>query len=194
MSPAARAAWACAILLLLHAAAAQAERWTIDPRDSSAGFRVRLFALLPLGGGFGAFTGTIDLDRRARRAQVDARIDASSVVMPNPSNTDWVKSAEFFDVANHPEIRFRSDEFPLAVLVDGGELPGRLTLRGETHAVRFTVEPGLCAVDGSDTCTVVVGGKVRRSDFGMSTRRGTISDTVTLDLRIVAHRQRVDAG
>jgi len=194
MSPAARAAWACAILLLLHAAAAQAERWTIDPRDSSAGFRVRLFALVPLGGGFGAFTGTIDLDRRARRAQVDARIDASSVVMPNPANTDWVKSAEFFDVANHPEIRFRSDEFPLAVLVDGGELPGRLSLRGETRAVRFTIEPGQCAVDGSDTCTVVVGGKVRRSDFGMSTRRGAISDTVTLDLRIVAHRQRVDAG
>ena len=145
MNQAARAAWACAIALLFHAGTAQAERWTIDPRDSSAGFRVRLFALLPLRGGFGAFAGSIEIDRRGRRARVDARIDASSVVMPNPSHTDWVKSAEFFDVATHPEIRFRSAEFPLAVLVDGGALDGSLSLRGRTRGVRFVVAPGQCA-------------------------------------------------
>jgi polyisoprenoid-binding protein YceI len=193
MNQAARAAWACAIVLLMHAAAAQAERWTIDPRDSSAGFRVRLFALLPLRGGFGAFAGTIDVDRRARCARVDARIDASSVVMPNPSHTDWVKSAEFFDVATFPEIRFRSAEFPLALLVDGGELDGNLSLRGRTRGVRFAVEPGQCAVDGAETCTVVVRGNIRRSDYGMSARRGAISDTVSLDLRIVAHRATIEA-
>ncbi len=193
MNPAARAAWACAIALLIHAAAAQAERWTIDPRDSSAGFRVRQFALLPLRGGFGAFAGSIEIDRRARRARVDARIDASSVVMPNPSHTDWVKSAEFFDVAAHPEIRFESSEFTLAVLVDGGELDGSLSLRGQTRGVRFKVEPGQCAVDGAETCTVVVRGSIRRSDYGMNARRGAVSDTVGLDLRIVAHRAAIAA-
>lgn len=192
MSRAARAAWACALVLLVQAATAQAERWTIEPHDSSAGFRVRLFALLPLRGGFGAFSGAIEIDRRARRARVDARIDAASVVMPNPSHTDWVKSAEFFDVATYPEIRFRSSEFPLAVLVDGGELDGSLSLRGQTRAVRFKVEPGQCAVDGAETCTVVVRGNVRRSDFGMNARRGAVSDTVGLDLRIVAHRATLE--
>ena len=192
MNQAARAAWACAIALLLHAGTAQAERWTIDPRDSSAGFRVRLFALLPLRGGFGAFAGSIEIDRRGRRARVDARIDASSVVMPNPSHTDWVKSAEFFDVATHPEIRFRSAGFPLAGLVDGGALDGSLSLRGRTRGVRFVVAPGQCAVDGAETCTVVVRGNIRRSDFGMSARRGAVSDTVALDLRIVAHRAAIE--
>jgi polyisoprenoid-binding protein YceI len=181
------AAW-FAVLALTLAAPARGEDWIVDAGASAASFRVRLFALLPLGGGFSHFAGRIRVDHARRNARVDATLDADSVVMPNPDHTVWVRSAEFFDAANHPTIRFRSHRFPLARLVDGGEIEGSLTLRGQTHGVVFAIEPARCNVDDDDACAVKVVGAIRRSDFGMNARRGAVSDRVTLRFNIVARR------
>lgn len=181
-----RAAGAAAIALLL-AAPLRAEDWTIDPQQSAASFRVRLFALLPLGGGFSHFGGSIRVDRARHTARVEATLDTDSVVMPNPDHTLWVRSPEFFDAARYPTIRFRSRAFPLERLAEGGEIDGRLTLRGQTRAVRFSIEPTRCDMAGDAACAVEVVGAIKRSAFGMKTRRA-VSDRVTLRFTIVARR------
>ena len=178
-----------ATLVLLVAGPVRGEDWTIDARASAATFRVRLFGLLPLGGGFSDLAGSIRVDRAAGQARVDATLDATSAVMPNPSHTLWVRGEEFFDVERYPEIRFRSKAFPLAVLTDGGDIAGRLTVRARTKRVTFTIEPAQCDVSGDAACSVEVVGSIRRGDFGMETRRGTLSDRVTLRFTIVARRE-----
>jgi polyisoprenoid-binding protein YceI len=184
----------CAGLALLGvgtAARAEAtERWELDRDASQVGFRVRLFALLPLSGWFGDLHGGIDLDRTTGSVRVDAKVHAASVIMANPDHAQWVRSAEFFDVENHPEIEFRSAPFALEILTEGGEIDGTLRLRGQTRDVRFEVEPASCTLADLAHCVVDVRGAIRRAEFGMIARRGTVSDRVALTLRIVASGQR----
>ena len=99
------------------------------------------------------------------------------------SYENWVKSAEFFDVEHYPDIRFHSDSFPLSRLQGGGELPGTLTMRGIEKPVTFEVRPSTCERPAID-CTVEAQGTVRRSEFGMSTRRAALSDRVELSFSV----------
>jgi polyisoprenoid-binding protein YceI len=188
-----RAAVLCASLALFCAASVRAEdteRWALNRDASQVGFRVRLFALLPLSGWFGDLHGGIDVDRKAGTARVEATVRAASVIMPNPDHAQWVRSTEFFDAEHYPEIEFRSVAFPLATLADGGEIDGSLWLRGQSRAVRFEVEPVACALDDLAHCVVDVRGAIRRAEFGMTARRGTVSDRVALNLRIAAGERR----
>ena len=107
--------------------------------------------------------------------------------MKREPNEKWVKSAEFFDVDHHPQIFFDSNPFPLARLGGGGPLPGTLRMRGVSRPVEFNLKPSQCAQPAID-CAVVAKGIVRRSEFGMNTRRGALSDKVELNfsVRVIA--------
>ncbi|HET7845336.1 MAG TPA: YceI family protein [Xanthomonadales bacterium] len=190
---------ALALIGLLGAATAYGadERWAIVAKESSAAFRVRVLGIMPLAGAFAPPSGAIVIDRDAHTGSVEAVIRAATVTMSNPDNAAWARSPEFFDAEHHPEIRFRSDRFPLALLADGGELRGTLELRGHSETVTFEVEPGgRCDLDVEEQggeaeptprggrCEVVARGSIQRSVFGMTSRRA-VSDRVTLRLRVV---------
>jgi polyisoprenoid-binding protein YceI len=162
---------------------AATETLTLDSANSSAAFSVRVLWMFGVDGHFGSLHGQVVIDRSSDQAIVDARIDAKDVSMRRESALDWVKSAEFFDVEHYPEIRFRSEPFPLARLHDGGALPGSLTMRGITQPVLFDVLPASCERVAIE-CPVEAAGTVRRSEFGMRTRRATLSDKVELSFSI----------
>lgn len=170
------------------AGAATDARVALDPQRSSARFGVTVMWLVGLEGRFGTVSGEVGIDRFRSQAVVEARIDANSVRMRGPGVESRVKSAEFFDVANHPEIRFVSAPFPLARLRGGGDLPGTVYLRGSEAAVVFHLEPTTCARPAYD-CPVEATGEIRRSLFGMRSRRATLSDRVELSLSIYADPQ-----
>ena len=167
---------------------ADVEHWHIDPARSQARFRVRLFGVVPIGGWFDRFEGEVGVDRVRGIATVSATLDATKVRMNRPSHTTWAKSPEFFHADAHPSIRFVSLDLPLSRLTDGGRIDGTLTLRGITRKVEFRLDDADCALDEDSICRVVVTGAVDRSDFGMTTRRGTVADRVSFTLRLVAER------
>jgi len=174
----------------LAAGAARAEeshvdRVELDSARSEAEFSVKVMWLIGVGGHFGKVSGTVAVDRFRSQAVVDARIDANAVSMSNDSYEEWVKSAEFFDVANHPDIHFVSDSFPLQRLLRGGELTGVLTIRGVEQKTRFELEPAECDHPAYD-CPISVHGAIHRSEFGMRSRRGTLSDKVDLRFKVFA--------
>jgi polyisoprenoid-binding protein YceI len=173
-------------LLVAPAPAAHAVDWHIDPAASSAQFRVRLLAILPMSGSFDAVHGTVAFDPDTREVLVDAELDSGAVRMRNASHAAWARSAEFFDATNHPRIRFRSAPFAQDLLRDGGRIEGELSLRGVTRPVGFRIEAGTCDPAQDRRCTLEVSGQVRRSDFGMGARAATVSDWVTLRLRVEA--------
>ena len=157
----------------------------LDGTRSHAEFGVKVMWLISIHGRFGKVSGTVEIDRFRNQAIVDARIDANAVEMSSSSYESWVKSDEFFDVAHHPEIRFVSEAFPLQRLRKGGDLSGILTIRGVDEPTRFELQPADCEKPAYD-CAIVVDGAIHRSDFGMRSRRGTLSDKVDLHFEVFA--------
>lgn len=190
--------WLPALLLLLSTPFASAQERTqvlaLDTSRSYAEFEVKVLWLVGIHGRFGSMHGTITVDHFSNSAMVDARIDTNAVTMRSHSHEEWVKSPEFFDVQHYPQIQFVSDSIPLRRLQSGGEIEGSLTLRGINRRVRFElVAPSCLAMTGED-CPVEADGDIRRSDFGMSSHRGTLSDKVELHFSIYVTQPSTDAN
>ncbi len=134
-------------------------------------------------GSFASLHGDVHIDDAGDKVSVDARILVNSVDMDGEEEEEWVKSPEFFDADEWPEIHFVSRGFPLSQLAAGGALPGRLTLRGVTRDTTFDILPVTCASPGLE-CPIEARGQIHRSEFGMKSRRGVVSDKVRLNLSI----------
>lgn len=117
-------------------------RWRIDPARSQVEFRTPTFwGLMTVQGHFEHYDGTLDL--RAEPA-IELTIEAASLTTANRMRDKHLRSSDFFDVANHPQIRFVSDTATL----DGQ----RLTVCGHLYAagtsVPLDVDARLRPVDG----------------------------------------------
>jgi polyisoprenoid-binding protein YceI len=103
-------------------------RWRIDPTRSRIEFRTPTFwGLITVKGGFEHYDGTLDL---RHEPAVELTIDADSLDTNNNKRDKHLRSADFFDVENHPQVRFVSDSATL----DGEQLTvsGRLYAAGKT--------------------------------------------------------------
>ena len=174
--------WLAALFLVAGSAHATGIYDHVIPLDgarSDAQFRVKAAWLLGVRGNFTSVGGQLAVDRSNGMVVVDARIQAKAVRMNLRGYEDWVKSSEFFDVVRHPEIRFVSNPFPIQRLQEGGALPGTLTLRGVSAPVQFRLDAANCEQPGY-ACAIVASATIRRSEFGMRSRLGTLSDKVQL--------------
>lgn len=177
--------WLVVAVLLLAAPGVpvSAAVHAIDSRYSEAEFSLRVAWVRRLTGVFTRIEGEVALDPDADRFSVDVRISAREVEMGSRSHADWARSEEFFDAERYPWIQFTAADIPLHVLHEGGRLHGELMLRGERRTQRLEVEPAECDNPGLD-CPVVATADIRRSDFGMTSRRVVVSDRVRLQLTI----------
>jgi polyisoprenoid-binding protein YceI len=185
-----------AILVSLQPATGHAEkrieRLVLDNAKSYVDFEVKVLWLVGVHGRFGSVHGMITVDHFRNAVTVEAQIDANVVSMRNRSHEEWVKSPEFFDAQHYPQIAFISDSIPLKRLQGGGEIEGTLTLRGVSKHVRFELIKPDCPAAAADDCPVEAEGSIHRSDFGMSSRRGTLSDRVDLSFSIATKPMRDD--
>ncbi|HET7064563.1 MAG TPA: YceI family protein [Rudaea sp.] len=157
----------------------------LDPVRSTAEFEVKVLWLIGVHGRFGKVHGTIAVDREHASVVADARIDVGTITMRTRSYEEWVKSAEFFDAAKFPQIHFVSEAFPQDRLRSGGEIAGTLTVRDVNRHIVLEVEPSDCPDAVARRCAVEASGRIHRSDFGMRSRRGTLSDNVELRFSIL---------
>ena len=164
----------------------QSESLLLDSARSVVDFEIKVLWLVGVHGRFPRVHGAITLDHLHNTATVDARLDTMTVTMRSRSHEEWVKSAEFFDARHYPEIRFVSEPIPLQRLQSGGDIAGTLTLRGISKPVQFELAAATCPGASNEDCPVEAEGSIRRSDFGMKSRRGTLSDSVELNFTIYA--------
>lgn len=94
--------------------------WRLDPERSSVDFHVRHFyGLMTVIGCFTRYEGVLDL---GADPAIDLTIDADSLDTGVRKRDQHLRSAEFFDVVNHPQVRFVSDAVTLerdTLTVDG---------------------------------------------------------------------------
>lgn len=113
--------------------------WVIDQSHSQVGFSIRHMMISKVRGRFETFQGTVELDEQnPSAAKVDVSIDASSVTTRDAQRDGHLKGADFFDVANYPNLTFVSTSVDQ---VDGqhAKLHGDLTIRGVTKPVTLDV-------------------------------------------------------
>jgi polyisoprenoid-binding protein YceI len=177
-----------ASLALWISTASPAADVTIDPEHSYAEFGVRLLWVHQITGVFEKVRGEISLNRERDLATVDAWLDTAGIRMDSSRLKGWVLEPEFFDAEHYPHIHFVSDPISFSALAKGGELTGRLSIRGVTRPATFLLMPSSCSPTNLEGCTIEARGSIARSDFGMHGRRAALSDRVDLGMVIVLHR------
>jgi polyisoprenoid-binding protein YceI len=144
--------------------------YDIDPAHSSAHFSVRHMMVTNVKGEFTKVSGTVMFNPdNPAESQIEATIDAASLHTREEQRDTHLKSADFFDVANHPEIRFVSRS--VEPHGDGEFLvKGDLTIRGVTQGVTLRVEgptPEVKDPWGNLKAGATATTKIHRKDFGL---------------------------
>jgi polyisoprenoid-binding protein YceI len=144
--------------------------YELDPTHSYIGFSVRHMMVTQQRGQFHAVTGTLHLNRAdLAQSAVEASIDVESIDTHVAQRDEHLRSADFFDAANHPKISFVSRS--IQPRADGRlSIAGELTIRGTTRAVVLDADPiseeskdpfGMIKVGSSATT------QISRKEFGL---------------------------
>jgi polyisoprenoid-binding protein YceI len=145
--------------------------YKIDPRHSSAQFAVTHLMISTVHGEFHAVNGMVIVDDSdLAKSSVNVTIDASTVDTREPDRDKHLRSADFFDVPNHPTMTFVSSKVEPAG-PDKLKVAGELTIRGVTKSVVLEVstpKPAIKDPWGMQRTAVSGVTKINRQDFGVA--------------------------
>ncbi len=170
--------------------------WNIDASHSTVGFVVRHMGFSKARGGFNSFEGSIVVADDLASSTADVTIDASSFDSRDEGRDAHVKSGDFLDVDNHPNLTFRATDVRH---VEGNEyvVTGDLTIRGVTRSVDLATE--YLGTDTDPFGNVKAGfeatTEINREDFGLTWNAALESGGVLVGkkVQIVAEVQAVKA-
>jgi polyisoprenoid-binding protein YceI len=144
--------------------------WKLDPAHSAAHFSVRHLMISNVRGEFTKIAGSAVLNPAdLSKSSVEVTIEAGSLSTREPQRDEHLRSADFFDVAHYPELKFRSQQIEKL----GDEhyrVTGDLTIRGVTKEVALDVEgptPSVKDPWGNVRVGVTGTAKINRKDFGL---------------------------
>jgi polyisoprenoid-binding protein YceI len=143
--------------------------WDIDPVHSHIGFTARHLMVSKVRGNFTKFEGQITTADNPLQSSATATIDMTSFETNNEQRNSDVKGEGFLDVANNPEMTYRSTgirpEGDGQFIVDGD-----LTIKGVTRPVELSVEVNGFGPDpfGGTRAGFSATGEINRTDFGIT--------------------------
>jgi polyisoprenoid-binding protein YceI len=143
--------------------------YTLDPSHTRIGFSARHAMVTKVRGNFEQFEGTATVDTaNPANSSVKVVIDAASVTTHNEQRDGHLKTPDFFDVANYPQITFVSTN----VERDGSEwaITGDLTINGVTKSITVPFEETGSAKDPFGNTRVGFEGEttIDRTDWNLS--------------------------
>jgi polyisoprenoid-binding protein YceI len=143
--------------------------WTVDGAHAEVGFAVKHLMISTVRGRFGAVKGTVERDEvNPLSSKIEVIVDVSSIDTRQEQRDNHLRSADFFDVANFPSMRFVSKRLE-GDLEDAFRAVGDLTIRGVTKEVTLDARAEGRVRDpwGNDRAGFSATGKVSRSAFGL---------------------------
>jgi polyisoprenoid-binding protein YceI len=145
-------------------------KWVIDPMHSEVQFKVKHLVISTVTGFFKSFEGDLETENEDfSHAKINFSIDIDSVDTNQSQRDEHLKSADFFDAATYPHIKFSSTSFK-KLDEDDYEMTGNLTIKDVTKPVTLDVEFGGSAADfyGNTKAGFEITGKINRKDFGLT--------------------------
>lgn len=145
-------------------------QWHIDTTHSEVQFKVKHMMISTVTGYFSTFDATVETEGDDfTTAKATFTADLSSISTNNEQRDTHLKSTDFFDAENHPQVKFtgnklekKDDEHYI--------LHGDLTIRGTTKPMQLKVEFGGIAQDpwGNTRAGFTIEGKINRKEFGLN--------------------------
>ncbi|RIJ34066.1 YceI family protein [Pontibacter oryzae] len=173
-------------------------KWVVDPTHSEVQFKVKHLMITTVTGYFGKFNVEVatEGDDFAKASSILFTADVDSISTNNEQRDTHLKSADFFDAANHEQVKFEGKTFEKES-DEEYKLHGNLTIRGTTKPVTVNVAFGGIVVDsyGQTKAGFTVTGKINRKDFGLTwsavTEAGSVvvSDEIKLNSEIQLVKQ-----
>ena len=169
--------------------------YTIDPAHSRLGFVARHAMVTKVRGRFGEFSGTAHVDTAdPARSRVELTIKTASIDTGQPDRDGHLRSVDFFDAENHPDITFRSTE--VSRQGSAWTVTGDLTIKGVAKRVTVQFEHTGAARDPFGNLRVGFEGEatITRKDWGLTwnaaleTGGVLVSDKIKLELDVSAIR------
>ena len=170
--------------------------WNIDPAHSKVGFAVKHMGIATVRGEFTEFEGTLEIAEDLSSAKAYGTVKATSVDTNEPQRDDHLRSPDFFDVAQYPELRFESTSVE-ALDDEEFRITGKLTIHGVTNDVVLHADFQGTDIDpwGNERVGLEVTGQLSRGDYGMKFNQALgsgnmlVADKIKLALDISAVKQ-----
>jgi polyisoprenoid-binding protein YceI len=161
--------------------ASAATSWDVDPVHTSIIFKVQHLGVSYFYGRVDKAAGSVEInDEKPGESKVELTIATDSINSNNDGRNNHLKSPDFFNAKEFPEIKFVSK----TAKKDGDKkwkVDGELTLHGVTKPLSVSVD----MVGSADTKMGKRAGfdvtfKIKRSDYGMSGMLDALGDEVTV--------------
>jgi polyisoprenoid-binding protein YceI len=169
------------------------QAYAIDASHTTAEFVVRHLMITKVRGRFTGVSGTIDLAGDSTTpVSISAVIDTNTIDTREEQRDGHLKSPDFFDATNHPQITFKSTR------IDGSgdsfKVIGDLTIHGVTKEITLDTTFEGRAVDpwGNSRVGYEAHGKISRKEFGLTWNQAleaggvAVGDDVKIELNVEA--------
>jgi len=166
-------------------ASVQAGTYAIDSHHTLARFGVTHFGINEFFGTFPGATGTLTLDPKNLAAtKLDVTLPVATVSTTNATLDKELVSADWFDAARFPDMRFVSTK----VTRTGAKtatIAGTLTMHGVTRPIVLNATFNAAAVNPMNkayTLGFKATGVIKRTAFGVSKYAPMVSDDTTITI------------
>lgn len=172
-------------LLIILSYSAMAQNWKSDRQHSRLGFRTTHMTISEINGIFKSFEIQINAKNKDfSDAVIELVADIGSIDTEVEQRDNHLKSADFFDVENYPELCFTSTSIT-EVSKNKYSVTGNLTIRDNTKTVTVLLTYN-GSIENEYTQKITAGfkliGTIKRTDFfiGSSIPYTIISDEVNI--------------
>ncbi len=144
--------------------------WIADASHSEIGFRVKHLMITNVKGNFADFTVNVTSEEEDfGKADISFSANLASVNTGNEQRDGHLRSGDFFDVDNHPQMTFKSTSISGYDGSSDFQIHGDLSIRGQAHPVTLDVEFGGVAKDpwGNTKAGFTISTKINRKHWGL---------------------------
>ncbi len=172
-------------------------KWTVDAGHSMLEFSVKHMMISRVKGVFNDFEANILADPQdLTDAEIEFTVDLGSIDTRKKDRDDHLRSADFFDVENHPQMNFKATDIQ-KTSENEYDVTGDMTIRGTTKPVTFnmTFEGQHKDPWGNEVAGFSGHGKLNRKEVGLTwnatleTGGVLVGEDININIEIEAHKQ-----